>query len=151
MLKLIHLVLQACAILFIGLTACSDSNLSNKDELGIDSTLTAKSKTLIESGNALYLEHCKACHGDPQSSIDGPNLFDRLFERLPAPATGYFLQFVGDSDSLEHSKDAYYLHLKKTYSMINVRHSFKEIMTLNELKAVLAYVMYQNNEGAHAF
>ena len=82
----------------------------------------------------------------PHNRIDGPNIFIRLFERLPDPAEGYFKKFVMDGKSLKQSGDLYLRQLEEAYQ-VSCIHDYSSKLTSTQLEEILLYLKVSNKES----
>ena len=122
------LLYQVILFLFLG---CKSEDQDNSKDLKL-----AK----YENGKLVYRQHCAPCHSLPHKHIDGPSLFNNLFERLPNPSQQYFMNFIKDSKILENSGDKYFLGIQKKYS-VNIDHLYKNKLSDKDIQNIILYIM----------
>ena len=129
--------------LFVIVACCGCLNYSDKDPVNASTPNQPQGLERYEDGENLFRRNCAACHGTPHKIIDGPNIFDRLFDRLPNPQENYFKKFVMDGKSLRQSGDTYQRHLQEVYR-VGSMHNFRNKLTEIELEEILVYLKVVN-------
>ena len=132
-------------LLFFLIAASSCGRITNRDE---DSSKTNAANPPYglehyENGKKLFRTNCAACHSMPHVIIDGPNIFIKLFQRLPDPPESYFRKFVMDGKSLKQSGDSYLRRLEEMYQ-INCTHDNHDKLTPTELEEILLFLQVAN-------
>lgn len=132
-------IISSALLATILAAGCSGNNSSERQTI-ISDSLEEKSIASYKAGEVLFKQHCAACHGLPGKMIDGPTLFDNLFERLPQPADQYFVTFVMNGKILKESGDTYYNQLQKTYRNTNIEHDYSTKISDAELRNIMLYI-----------
>jgi hypothetical protein len=122
---------------------CSQVSKKDREIINSDSTKNHQKQADVANGQEIFRSHCNMCHGSPTHNIDGPNIFNNLFQRLPNPSDQYFLRFIKDGEQLKKIEDKYYRKLDSFYK-ISVLHVYKEKLSDSQLQDLLAYVREGN-------
>ena len=93
----------------------------------------------FEQGKLIFERLCTPCHVPPERGGQCPDLFYRLFERLPAPPEEYFLKFIKDSKSLKTSGNKYALKVDKVWNT-DYEHNFKDSLSWQNSNALISYI-----------
>lgn len=131
------------ALAWIAFIFSNCNNTGTPDTVSYVDSVPIKGAQAYERGKVIYSKFCAACHGNWQSHIEGPNIFDMLFDRLPNPPNDYFRKFIKDTDALVASGDAYYQILQEKFQ-ISIRHVYKDKINNSDLDDLLVYMQVSN-------
>lgn len=118
-------------------------NNSDKDSVNASAPNPPYALEHYENGKNVFRKHCAACHGMPYMQIDGPSIFDKLFDRLPNPQKKYFNRFVMEGKALRQSGDTYQRHLEEVY-LVSSMHDYRDKITEMELEEIFVYLKVTN-------
>ena len=123
-------------------------NSTNADRT-LDSVHIKNRVAQYYQGKRLFESYCNKCHFSPEKKMTDDLLFDRLFEKLPAPSDAYFLNFIKDSKSLRSSGDKYAIAIHNQFNP-SYDHRFKDSLSEKDLSDLLVYFEVATKEkGRH--
>ena len=129
-----HILLLISTIIIIGCGEKRNTSLITYD----DSIVLIETITAFVNGKSIFNKHGNMCHSGPGARHDF--IFDRIFERMPAPSEDYFIKFVGDSKSLKTNGDSYIKDMTGKLSTMNFDHNFKDSLSIQNFKDLIIYI-----------
>jgi hypothetical protein len=132
------------SLLVTGLLSCSLGNDKHDSRAGviksqIDSAEFKKVALQFSKGRQLFRSYCNTCHYAPEKHVLDQYIFDDLFERLPAPAEDYFIQYISDSKALKASGNEYAKQVDEAY-ISAYEHHFKDSLSTTDFTNLIMYI-----------
>ena len=118
----------------------------------VDSVKFIQAALSYIEGKQLFSRLCSACHGAPEIDMTDQYLFDKIFERLPAPSEDYFVSYISDSWALKATGNKYARRLDTIYNN-DYEHQFKDSLSKHNFSNLITYIKiaakqrYQGKRG----